>query len=188
MKKIGFQEVSDKNIWITADLHFAHENIIRYSKRNYNSIIEMNIDLIKRWNEKVKKNDIVFIVGDFCFGNKSAWVYFLSKLNGKKTLVIGNHDKDIPDKGIYLKDIEDIITIKSGDFTFILTHYPLLTWAGRNKNTFNLHGHVHTTKEGITGYDSELTFSDKHYDVGVDNNDMYPISLEEIKNKLAKKQ
>ena len=51
---------SEKKIWFTSDTHFAHENIMKYCNRPFKTIEEHDRELIKRWNEKIGKNDIVF--------------------------------------------------------------------------------------------------------------------------------
>ena len=51
--------------YYTSDLHFGHKNIIKYEDRPFSSIEEMDEALIDKWNKKVKKNDEVYILGDF---------------------------------------------------------------------------------------------------------------------------
>ena len=57
------------NIWFTSDLHLGHGNIIKYCNRPFKDIEHMNRALIDNWNSRVKLNDVVFHVGDFCFKN-----------------------------------------------------------------------------------------------------------------------
>ena len=52
-------------VYLTSDLHFGHKNIIKYENRNYNTVEEMDEDFIKKWNNKVNNNDLVYILGDF---------------------------------------------------------------------------------------------------------------------------
>ena len=47
-----------------ADLHFSHRNIIQFDKRPYQTIEQMNNDLIKRWNDVVTDRDDVYVLGD----------------------------------------------------------------------------------------------------------------------------
>lgn len=54
----------------------------------------MNEVLIENWNNTVSNNDIVFHLGDFCFGNHAFWKYIINRLNGKIHLIIGNHKKN----------------------------------------------------------------------------------------------
>ena len=51
----------------TSDLHFGHENILVSCGRLYETLDEMDADLIKRWNAKVGDNDDVYICGDLSY-------------------------------------------------------------------------------------------------------------------------
>ena len=61
--------MNESRIFLTADLHLGHANIIRYCGRPYRDINEMNEDLIRRWNSVVTDNDRVFFLGDFALGD-----------------------------------------------------------------------------------------------------------------------
>lgn len=76
-------------IYLTADSHLGHDNIIKYAKRPFSSCEEMDKVIISRWNEIVRKDDLVYHLGDFSFKDPS---YYLDKLNGNKILIKGNHD------------------------------------------------------------------------------------------------
>lgn len=82
-------------IYVTSDHHFGHKQIIEYCNRPFDSVDEMNNVMIRRWNDTVKKNDVVYHLGDFALGSKKFKEDTLHKLNGKKILVRGNHDKTI---------------------------------------------------------------------------------------------
>jgi len=80
-------------IYFTSDQHFYHEKIIEFSKRPFENVHQMNTKLINYWNSVVAKQDTVYIIGDFLFGDKAARYPSLSKqLNGYKYLILGNHD------------------------------------------------------------------------------------------------
>ena len=51
-------------IYFTADIHFYHENIINHAKRPFKNADEMNRKIIDNWNNIVKANDEVYILGD----------------------------------------------------------------------------------------------------------------------------
>ena len=78
--------------WFTSDHHFGHKNILEYEKeaRPFKTIEEMNETLIERWNSVVQPHHLVYHLGDFCFGKKNMDI--AARLNGKKKLVMGNHD------------------------------------------------------------------------------------------------
>ena len=81
-----------ERVWFTADTHFGHENIIRYCHRPFANAGEMNAELIRRWNEAVPEDGIIFHLGDFCHGNAQVWNSILEGLHGRKYLILGNHD------------------------------------------------------------------------------------------------
>lgn len=156
----------------------------------------MDHTLIQNWNKVINPNDIVFHLGDFAFADKSKWRQLLNSLNGIKYLVLGNHDRidDVP-KECFIS-VEDMIqlSIKDGELegysTFIMTHYPLATWAGINKGIFNIHGHIHSTPDlSGTGFDICIAKNApwNQYDIGMDRNNFIPISYEELKIIFTKR-
>lgn len=79
-------------IYFTSDHHFGHENIIRLCGRPFDSVKEMNDAMVERWNNVVADEDTVYVVGDFALGKISETLQYVGKLNGKKILIVGNHD------------------------------------------------------------------------------------------------
>jgi len=67
MLKLGLSRVELDNIWLTADHHFGHANIIKYSARPFTNVVEMNEFLTQRWNELVSPDDKVFHIGRLLF-------------------------------------------------------------------------------------------------------------------------
>lgn len=156
----------------------------------------MNSTLINNWNSVVMSNDIVFVLGDFCFDQKTQWIKFLKQLNGEKYLVIGNHDKEKSIPYDMFKAVADIMQVYIYSYTasnedssklkdiydkFVLCHYCMTAWPGQWNGFYHLFGHSHSRKNN-TG--SDATLIDKRplpsYDVGVDNNDFAPISQKEV--------
>ena len=80
-------------IFYTSDLHLGHANIIRHCNRPFASVEDMDEALIGNWNAKVTDGDTVHILGDLMFRNSCPSEEYLSRLKGKKHLVVGNHDK-----------------------------------------------------------------------------------------------
>jgi calcineurin-like phosphoesterase family protein len=84
--------MNTQKIWFTSDHHFGHKNIIEFSKRPFASVDEMNVEMIKRWNEKVRQDDIVYHVGDFALMSPGKLRQLRSQLNGRICLITGNHE------------------------------------------------------------------------------------------------
>lgn len=79
--------------WFTSDTHFGHSNIIRYAGRPYGNVQRMNADIVERHNACVAPDDDVWWLGDIALGNVADSLEWVQLCNGKKTLVVGNHDK-----------------------------------------------------------------------------------------------
>jgi calcineurin-like phosphoesterase family protein len=83
--------------WILGDTHFDHKNIIHLTGRPFETVEEMNDFIIKKWNQRVSKQDIVYFIGDFTLSRRiDVITHYVNKLNGKIILVMGNHDTRKP--------------------------------------------------------------------------------------------
>ena len=182
-------DTTQVKIWFTSDTHFGHQNILRFCERPFVSVEEMDNTIIERWNLKVGKDDIVFHLGDFAFATNKRWQDLISLLNGKIYLILGNHDiTRWP--GTYTMQlfdrVENQMMLKiDNKYKVYLNHFPFLCYDGTYRNpedcTIQLHGHVHERTGGIGKDDQRLQYRFPYqYDVGVDNNNFYPISWEEI--------
>ena len=131
------------NVFVIGDPHFFHKNIISYCNRPYANVDEMNEDLIRKWNSVVSNDDTIWINGDFAFGNKTKAQSIVPRLNGKKNLVLGNHDrfsiKDYYDMGF--NRVYDHPTIIN-EF-IVISHQPL-QWVKDGGVFLNIYAHVHT--------------------------------------------
>lgn len=182
-------DTSITKIWFTSDTHFGHQNILKFCERPFVSIEEMDNTIIERWNSKVGKDDIVFHLGDFAFATNKRWQKLITLLNGKIYLILGNHDiTRWP--GTYTMQlfdrVENQMMLKiDNKYKVYLNHFPFLCYDGTYRNpcdcTIQLHGHVHE-RVGDIGKDAQrLQYRFPYqYDVGVDNNNFYPVSWEEI--------
>ena len=128
--------------FVIADTHFGHQNIIKYCNRPFASVEEMNEKMIKIWNETVSNNDVVLHLGDLYLGNKERCREIVSKLNGKKILILGNHDNWSEEfyRSCGFSSVSRF-PILFADF-FLMSHAPLIL----NDTTpyFNFYGHIHT--------------------------------------------
>ena len=167
-------------IYFTSDLHFYHDKIITHTQRPFHHAEEMNKTLIQKWNNKVSSNDEVYILGDFTMKGAEIASSCLYSLCGKKHLIRGNHDR-FADSAAFepslFVSIRDYMEITYLNTRFILFHYPIVEWNGYWKGAIALHGHQHNHKN----YNLENRKKGiRRYDVGVDANDMEPVSAEEI--------
>lgn len=154
-------------IFFTADTHFGHSNIIRYCNRPYSNIHDMDEDLIKKWNSVVKKNDTTYVVGDFAWNNPLKYV---DRLNGKITLIAGGHDYRWKSKFNCFDSVFDSLTICPRNQTIVLSHFCYRVWNKSHYGSWHLFGHSHGKLEPIG----------KSWDVGVDTNNFFPLSLDDI--------
>lgn len=140
-------------IFLIADTHFNHGNILGFTQpdgslvRSFSSTDEMNEVMIQRWNRVVGKNDKVYHLGDVYFGDAKEADVILKRLNGKKRLVVGNHD-DIKSQVIQGNFEKVHLWRKFGDKGLLLTHVPVhpsVLGGARfgKKDTMNVHGHIH---------------------------------------------
>lgn len=169
-------------VYFTADLHFYHDKIIRHTQRPFRNVEEMNTALIKKWNDKISYDDEVYILGDFTMKGADMASACLSSLRGRKHLIRGNHDHfvDSPafEQSLFLS-VENYMEITYQNTKFVLFHYPILEWNGYGKGAIALHGHQHNHKNyNIENRKAGIL----RYDVGVDANNMEPVSADEIIN------
>lgn len=180
-------------VFFTSDTHFGHSNIIKYCQRPFNSAEHMDEVLINNWNEVVSPQDIVFHLGDFCFGSDKEWIKILQRLNGTKYLILGNHDlKKIANSNQikdYFADINMQMRLVVDKQKMLLNHYPFLCFEGGYQNVWQLFGHVHSSKHS-TGLDKErlVHLFPTQYDVGVDNNNYRPVSFAQVSQIITEQQ
>lgn len=135
------------NTFVCADLHFFHKNILKYENRPFQDVDDMNKQLIKRWNSVVKKDDIVYVLGDVSFGGTKATRDIVSRLNGRKMLIMGNHDRGRSiakwlDIGFEWVSPHPVIL---GEFV-VLMHEPP-QYFNDSCPYFYVYGHVHGTPD-----------------------------------------
>ena len=151
-------------IWFTADEHYGHKNCIKYCNRPFNNLEEMNHEIICKNNTLVKEKDTVWHLGDFTLKSKTYAEEILKQLNGIHYFIRGSHDKWLKNTRPYIKEL------KYNNQLIVLSHYCMRVWPLSHYNSYHLFGHSH----------GQLETLGKSYDVGVDNNDFYPISIDKI--------
>lgn len=204
-----------QNTWFTADTHFGHRKIAFYAKRTFclsekeleildsiwkfknfkndflaswSSVSKMDDYLIKKINQYVGKDDVLWHLGDFCSGKgekieKIAREY-RERINCRNIfLIIGNHDH-LGIKKVF-KDSYDYYNLKINSVNIVLSHYAHAFWNKSHNKSWMLYGHAHGTAEEWLDKNMPGRLS---MDVGVDNiskilGEYRPISFNEI-NKI----
>ena len=163
-------------IYLIADTHFYHTNIIKYCKRPFKDTYDMNKTIIDNWNRVVEPDDIVYHLGDISLRWDNLDEIY-SKLNGTIYLIKGNHERK--NSGFYREIGFQVIPTKTklDDYKVILSHRPL-----DDKDIpdgyINIHGHIHDKP-----LDDNLDKS-KHICVAVEKINYEPIEIEKLLNKI----
>lgn len=131
--------------WFVSDTHFQHANIIEYCNRPFKDSHHMDEEICRMWNESIKQTDEVFFVGDVMMGHFDTGKEIVKKLNGRKTLILGNHDrsaKTMLECGF--AEVHHTLVVKMSDGRrAILAHKPLPP-SLINPYDFQIHGHHHS--------------------------------------------
>lgn len=165
--------------FFVSDTHFYHGNSLKFLRADgvtrmrpeFETVEEMNEHMVDRWNSVVGRKDTIYHLGDFAMGT-SAWVFkILDRMNGRKILLKGNHDKARP--SIYLRYFHDVrgsMNRKTpGGVKVIFTHYPVHPTS--LYKAVNVHGHIH-----------EKTIPDdpRYINVSVERTDYTPIPWHDL--------
>jgi calcineurin-like phosphoesterase family protein len=166
--------------WFTSDTHFGHANIIKYTGRPFRDVKHMDETLVRNWNARVKPEDIVIFLGDFCFrntvggksgeGTTNKAEFYRKQLNGNIVFIRGNHDNNNS-----LNTKIDSLIVKTGGKEIHCVHNPI---DARGDYDLNLVGHVHEHWK-IKNVDDLILVN-----VGVDVWNFFPVSIHEILNAV----
>ena len=189
------------NIWFSSDFHFGHSNIIEYCNRPFDDVMDMNQGLVAKWNEKVAATDIAWILGDIAMGHKQKNMAWLSKMNGIKYLIMGNHDPGFgkpltaeaiaQNYGSYFAGVHltKNFHLKPKFGEVFMSHFPYSTDIrhgdryGEFRPHYNgfplLHGHVHDL------WQVNDNMRSTQINVGVDVWDYAPVHISTIKEILS---
>jgi calcineurin-like phosphoesterase family protein len=167
------------NTFFASDLHLGHTNILEYCKRPFSHVDHMNRVLINNWNQRVKEDDVVYHLGDFCFrggsqGGQNKAQYWEEKLNGKIIHISGNHDSNNSVKSILKQAV-----LSFGNKLVLAQHEPpTMRLEVPDIFDFVLCGHVHEKWKYIWLPDSEDPIP--IINIGVDQWDFKPVKMDEI--------
>lgn len=168
------------DIWVISDTHFNHTNILNFKDpqgnpvRDFKDVDHMNQTMVDNWNRVVKPGDKVYHLGDVFFGSKDDFKKLWPRLNGKKRLIVGNHDdiKFLSSGGFFSKVYMWRVF---SEFGLILTHTPQHQSAltGKRATLLNVHGHIHKNPSPEGPYKC----------VCVEQVDYTPVNIEDLRVK-----
>lgn len=174
-------------IYFTSDWHFNHDKDFIWKKRGYNSVEEMNDDLINKICSTLDEGDELWVLGDLVMGDIDKAAAVLSRIPYSVHFLVGNHDTL---RRINLYDSLGwvnhgrAIQVTDGSWDFYLSHYPTVTMnyddVKKHHPLINLHGHTH--------YQNKFYNDNPYmYNVGVDSQNGYPVSIDKIKADIKEK-
>lgn len=175
------------NIFITSDEHYGHKRIIELANRPFESVEQMNREIIARHNAKVPNNKNVTVIhaGDMFWHTllPSEAIQILSQLHGSHVFLYGNHDELI-EKTAILRSMFVSVTgenkaggskiLRFNKRSLTINHFAQRVWQSSHNGHWHVYGHSHDALPGLG----------KSFDIGVDGHDFFPWSLEEIEVKM----
>jgi len=166
--------------FVCSDHHLGHGNILTFTHddkplRPFDSLEEMHEVMIQRHNHVVRPMDRVYFLGDVVINRK--YLYLLSRFNGRKVLVRGNHD--ICKLKEYAEYFEDVRGVAVKPRVAVLTHVPIHPDSFRESWPLNVHGHLHANTVKVSG--SHYRIEDKRYvNVSMEQINYTPVDLDDI--------
>ena len=161
-------------IWVTADLHFNNEGILK-TCRSFSSIEEHNEYIIQQYNSVVGKDDLVYILGDAVWEPIEKAESLIKRMNGRKILIAGNHDRGNIGRYKKIGFIDAIFHPVYFSSNLVLSHEPLFD-AYDNPYLYNVHGHLHQSVLSLPNF----------INVNLELHEYKPLSLREIQEKVDK--
>ena len=134
-------------IYYISDMHFEHNNVIRYDNRPFDTITQMDEVLINNWNARISDKDTVYVLGDAFFKGEERSLEILRQLKGRKHLIKGNHDRVKGRLGQEWESIQNYAEITDGEYFVVMSHYPMMFYNRQHYGAVMLYGHVHNTRE-----------------------------------------
>ena len=180
------------SVFLVSDTHFGHAGVCKFMRndgvtklRPWADASEMDEEMIKRWNARVKPNDKVYHLGDVVMSRKSLSI--MERLNGDKVLIRGNHDifRDT-DYYKYFRELRAYHVMNG----MILSHIPIHE-DSLGRFGVNIHGHTHANrvKKAIGFSDGKIVYNDendvRYHCVCVEQTDFTPILFEDVMKRIT---
>ncbi|WP_181700372.1 metallophosphoesterase family protein [Chthonobacter albigriseus] len=165
-------------VYFTSDTHFGDPRVLRIDRRPFPDLASHDAALIEAWNETVGPDDEVWHLGDFCLAKPAERAStLLSRLNGRKHLIIGNNDGPSTLENPAWASVGHYRELELDGTHLVLCHYPFRTWNHMGKGWIDLHGHSH----------GKLKPMPRQFDVGVDVFGFRPVPLPAILSSRTRK-
>ena len=163
--------------WLTSDLHFGHKNIMTFCSqtraRFRNDVDYMTEAMIEEWNARVEPIDTVYLLGDVAFMSGFDASLVMMRLNGRKILIEGNHDrKTLMDVNFrkQFAEVHQYLQVNYDGHRIIMFHYPIWEWDQMHRGSLHFYGHLHGGTSGLEKY--------RALDVGMDATGEIVISMD----------
>jgi len=172
------------SVFLVSDTHFGHKGVCHFTRndgvtklRPWDTPEEMDEEMVKRWNERVKPTDKVYHLGDVVINRKSLSI--MHRLNGDKVLIRGNHDifKD-EDYREHFRELRAYHVMNG----MILSHIPLHP-DSLGRFGVNIHGHTHSNRV-MTEVRGEYKIDVRYHCVCVEQTDFTPILFEDVLKRI----
>jgi len=172
-------------VFLVSDTHFGHNGVCHFTNKDGSKMRpwtdpdEMDEEMVKRWNETVRPNDKVYHLGDVVMNRKSLSI--MSRLNGDKVLIRGNHDIFRDDEyRLYFRELRAYHVMNG----MILSHIPIHE-ASLGRFGVNIHGHLHANRVMYRDLFSDEELLDTRYHcVCVEHTDYRPILFEDVIKRI----
>jgi len=169
------------DIFFCSDHYLGHANIINFEdgRPEFSSVEEMNEYIIERHNSVVTKNDVVYMLGDVAWNSPS--LQLVKRMNGNKTLIMGNHDKQTFKQyiGIF-NQVNGVRYFGKGILPAIMTHIPVHPCQLQHRFKVCMHGHGHRY---LVRHPSDIP-DDRHINLSMEQINYTPINLDEINQRM----
>ena len=180
-------------VFLVSDTHFGHAGVCRFLRedgsklRPWDNPEDMDEAMVRAWNERVRPNDKVYHLGDVVINRKALTT--LSRLNGDKVLIRGNHDifRDT-DYTPYFRELRAYHVMNG----MILSHIPLHEDSLGRFGT-NIHGHLHAGRvrraRGVDAKTGRVLYSNeidtRYWCACVEHTDFAPILFEDAIKRIT---
>jgi len=170
--------------YIGADFHWGHKNILKFCPQSRarfrDDVSYMNEAMVAEWNAVVNPDDLVYLLGDVAFLPAQKAADYMTRCNGRKILIQGNHDRKLLNDATFracFEQVHQYLDVTYEGQRIVMFHYPIFDHDGAGRGSLMLHGHRHGNPHHIPG---------KIMDVGMDSTGSIVVELDQVIAKLDK--